>query len=103
MLWALVAAPEIFSQGVQTHYLFIFTYLAESDLRWHLASLVVACGLGFPDQGLNLGPLHRELRVLATGPPGKSLFSLLHRGNGVSRVLSHSFMVTQLFNGRLAI
>ena len=26
-----------------------------------------------PDQGSNLGPLHWELRVLATGPPGKSL------------------------------
>ena len=26
-----------------------------------------------PDQGLNLGPLHWERGVLATGPPGKSL------------------------------
>ena len=33
----------------------------------------VACGIEFPDQGLNLGPLHWELRVLTTGPPGKSL------------------------------
>ena len=32
----------------------------------------VYCGT-FPDQGLNLGPLHWECRVLATGPPGKSL------------------------------
>ena len=28
--------------------------------------------LYFPDQGSNLGPLHQELRLLATGPPGKS-------------------------------
>ena len=26
----------------------------------------------FPDWGLNLGPEHWELGVLATGPPGKS-------------------------------
>ena len=33
--------------------------------------LVVAGGIWFPDQGLNLGPLHWELGVLATGPAGK--------------------------------
>ena len=30
----------------------------------------VACGIMLPDQGLNLGHLHWEGRVLATGPPG---------------------------------
>ena len=35
--------------------------------------LVVACGIQLPDQGSNLGPLHREHGVLATGPRGKSL------------------------------
>ncbi|XDA85125.1 hypothetical protein R6Z07F_014902 [Ovis aries] len=39
---------------------------------WHLNS-VVACGIEFPDQGLNLGPLHREHGVLATGSPEKLL------------------------------
>ena len=34
--------------------------------------LVVACGVYFPDQGLNPGRLHWELRVPTTGPPGKS-------------------------------
>ena len=34
--------------------------------------LVATCGIQFPAQGLNLGPLHWELGVLATGPPGKS-------------------------------
>ena len=29
-------------------------------------------GTDFPDWGLNLGPLHWKLRVLTTGPPGKS-------------------------------
>ena len=32
--------------------------------------LVAACGIQFPDQGLNLDPLHWEHGVLATGPPG---------------------------------
>ena len=35
--------------------------------------LVAACGIQFPAQGSNTGPLHWECRVLATGPPGKSL------------------------------
>ena len=33
----------------------------------------MACRTQFPGQGSNLGPLHWECRVLATGPPGKSL------------------------------
>ena len=51
---------------------------------WHVGSLVtaceflvVACSIQFPDQGLSTGPLHWELRVLATGPPGKSPTFLL--------------------------
>ena len=39
--------------------------------------LVVACGIQFPDQGSNLGPLHWEHRVLTTGPPRKSLIVVL--------------------------
>ena len=38
--------------------------------------LVAACRLLFPEQGSNLGPLHWKCRVLATAPPGKSLFIL---------------------------
>ena len=34
--------------------------------------LVVACGIVFPDQGLNPGSLHLERGVSATGPSGKS-------------------------------
>ena len=34
--------------------------------------LVAACGIQFPDLGSNLGPMHREHGVLATGPPVKS-------------------------------
>ena len=44
----------------------------------HTGSLVVAWGESqFPGQGLNLGPLHWERGVLATGPPGKSCSLLL--------------------------
>ena len=35
--------------------------------------LVAARGVLIPDQRLNLGPLHWEHEVLATGPPGKPL------------------------------
>ena len=35
-------------------------------------SLSCTCGIQFPDQGLNPGPLHWERGVLATGSPGKS-------------------------------
>ena len=34
--------------------------------------LVAACGTYFPDQGSNPCPVDWELRVLATGPAGKS-------------------------------
>ena len=47
----------------------IFIYL----FTWQLWVLVAACGIWFPDQGSNPGPLHWELGALAPGPPGKSL------------------------------
>ena len=63
---------------------YIFIYLAVPGLicsmqdlyLWHANSLVapcdllaVACGIYFPNQGLNLGPIHWELKVLSTGLP----------------------------------
>ena len=48
------------------------------SLLWSVRPLLVACellvvvrGIWFPGQGLNLGPLHWELGVLATGPARK--------------------------------
>ena len=38
----------------------------------------MAHGNQFPDQGSNPAPLYREHRVLATGPPGNSLFIALN-------------------------
>ena len=46
---------------------------------------VVARGIQFPNQGSNLGPLCWEHRVLATGPPGKSLRLNLKEGIGVKQ------------------
>ena len=43
---------------------------------WHAGSLVAACGIKFPDQGSNPGPLHGEHGVLTSGPPGKSFNSI---------------------------
>ena len=40
---------------------------------WLCRVLVVTCGIKFPDQGSNLGSLHWELRILATGPSEKPL------------------------------
>ena len=41
---------------------------------WLYPVFVVARGIQFPDDGSNLGPLHWQHDVLATGPPGRSLF-----------------------------
>ena len=38
-----------------------------------VSALAATCGIQFPEQELNLGPLPWECRVLATGPPEKSL------------------------------
>ena len=47
---------------------------------WHVNSqLRHACGIQFPGQGSNPGPLHWEHRVLTTVPPGKSLSRLFFR------------------------
>ena len=48
------------------------------SLNWRLQDLLVAvCGLQFPDQGSNLGPLNWEQRDSAAGPAGKSLMGWL--------------------------
>ena len=44
----------------------LFIYLAALGPSCSMQDLVL-------DQGSNLGPLHWELRVLATGPPWKSV------------------------------
>ena len=70
--------PHVFQGRV-----FFFKYLFscnESPL-WHVESVVAARGIYFPNQGLNLGPLCWDCRVLATGPPGKSPGKGKFKGN----------------------
>ena len=53
--------------------------------------LVVACEIYFHDQRWNLGPLHWEHGVLATGPPGKSPLSVKNLGlRVVTQLESHT-------------
>ena len=57
----------------------------------------LSCDIKFPDQGLNLSPLHWECGVLATGPPGKSLpfFSMesLRKRPGARQGLLIQFLI----------
>ena len=48
----------------------LILFLLFIQLLWFLVAI---CGIYFPNQGTNPGPLHCEHRVLASGPPGKSL------------------------------
>ena len=52
-------------------YIYLFIWLRQV-LVAACELLVAACGIQFPNQGLNSGPLHWERAVLLTGPPGKS-------------------------------
>ena len=71
--------------------------------------LVAACGIQFPDQGMNLGPLQRECGILATGPPGKSWEPLFYRIPKLAENLDesrgcrgHWFSTTLLFKNSSA-
>ena len=44
--------------------------LCAGSLLWHVGSIVVVCGISFPGQGSNPGPLCWEPRVLDAGPQG---------------------------------
>ena len=57
---------------------------------WHANSqLRHACGIQFPDQGSNPGPLHWEHRALTTAPPGKSLPTII-------LILATALLITDL-------
>ena len=74
-------------------YCFIYLFGCPGSQLWLTGSLVAAhwllscsrrapqlrhaCGIQFPDQGSNPGPLHWEHGVLSTVPPGKSLIYFL--------------------------
>ena len=50
----------------------------------------------FPEQGLNLCPLHLEHRMLTTGPPGKSF-----RGNFFVTCVSHCVCQQQILDSSI--
>ena len=60
---------------------------------WDLLIIAVACKplvaaprIYFPYQGMNPGPLHWKRRVLASGPPEKSLDSLFRVFQAIYRL-----------------
>ena len=70
---------DLLEKGMATHFnnFFIFIVMYSFIGLYQVSSvacelLVAACGIWYPNQGLNQGPLHWEHGVLATGPPGKS-------------------------------
>ena len=79
---SLYHAAAQYSYSMVCYYLYFFCQVLVATLEifhLHVGSLVEACKLLaaaceilFPDPGSNLGPLHWERGVLATGPPRKS-------------------------------
>ena len=77
-LKSLSAKPQIWARSETAYIAFFFLVLLKNVTIIYLficlcRVLVEVCGIYLPDQGWNLGPLHWQRRVLATGPPGKSL------------------------------
>ena len=58
--------------------MFLFCFVLFFSFGMQDLFFIVACRIQFPDQGSNPGPLNWECRVLATGPPGKSLSYLFY-------------------------
>ena len=81
-------------------FIYSFVYLAPWSLSSACELSVVACGSSFPDQGWNLGPLHGEHRVLASGPPEKSplVLSLVHLAKGASFTADHAADTVSILN-----
>ena len=69
MLLQIICRSVIFLSFFLSFFFNIYSFI----LLHHI--LVAACGIQLPYQGSNMGPLHRELRVLTTGPVGKSQIS----------------------------
>ena len=79
--------------------IFLFVYLfiwLRQVLVWHMNTQLRHVEISqFPDPlGSNLSPLHRELGILATGPPGRSLcncFYVYHPSVSLKILLHHGF------------
>ena len=63
------------------------------DLCYGMRNLLTETyGILFPDQGWNLGPLHWDCGVLATGPPGKSNTCDFLKNRSLRREIVFRFM-----------
>ena len=81
---SLLSEPPLVFYTILNHFLMvIYLYLATPSLSCsmqglqsalqHEGPLIATCGIYFPNQGLNPGPLYWEYGVLVTGLPRKSL------------------------------
>ena len=57
--------------------------------------LVASCGIWFPNQVLNLSPLHWGHEILAAGPPGKSHFLLFKSAMSSSASCTSGYLLTR--------
>lgn len=73
MLFPLPGTPNVLSFFKYSIYIYLAA-LGLSYSSWY-SILVAVCGIWFPDEGSNPGPLHWEHSVFATGPPGKTPYS----------------------------
>ena len=72
--WQVVSSIFVVAQGIFTYGLWsLQLYHVKAPWLWHVNSLVAACGIQFPDQDWNPGPLLWECGVLVTGPSRRSL------------------------------
>ena len=75
---------------------------------WGIQLLSAECGIQFPDQGSNPGPLHWEHKVLATGPPREfwallqfnSYFSFIHPFICSANTLNFQCMLSSVSGAR---
>ena len=84
--------------NVYTKYFYLFTYLFGyvRSWLWHVNTQLRHVEVSqFPDSlGSNLSPLHRELGILANGPPGRSpcnYFYVYHPSVSLKILLHHGF------------
>ena len=73
-------------------------FQADDYLFIYLSVPMQYAGSWFPNQSLNLCPLHWEPRVLTTGPPGKSLkesyLSMRIKGDFFLSKIAFNFVLT---------
>ena len=72
----------------------VFTSVSGSSFAAY-ECLVASCGIWFPNQGLNLSPLHGGHEILAAGPPGRSHFLLFKSATSSSALRTSGCLLTR--------